>query len=166
MIPAFAALLAVISAVFESERIDAGRDIHHGMLATIRVILVLAFAAMCWLLLSLQWVDLALQLAMSPAVFAIIHRILLNALRRPVLQPWYMSPSNRYDWLWITLAKWRVTGQFIYRERLAWQLTHRSLFFVLQDKDYRKIIEYSGRMAMKAELGITMGLLALRLIIG
>ena len=166
MIPAFAALLAVISAVLESERIDAGRDIHHGLLATVRVVLVLAFAAMCWLLLSLQWVDLGLQLAMSPGVFAIIHRILLNALRRPVLPPWYVSPSNRYDWLWITLAKWRVTGQFIYRERLAWQLTHRSLFFVLQDADYHKVIESAGRTATKVELVITMALLALRLIIG
>ena len=151
MITLFALLLGVVSAVLESDCIEEHRPIRHDLLTVARVLLVGVFAFSAWSLLSLSWLDLGLQLAGAPAAFASAHRFFLNKLRRPEMEPWYVSPSNRYDWLLITWATYRTTGQFVLFERTAWLATHRSRFFVLQDADYRWTIELAGRSAYVVE---------------
>lgn len=154
MITVFAMLLGVVSAVLESDRIEEHRPIRHDLLTAARVILVGVFALSAWSLVSLSWLYLGLQLAGAPAAFALVHRPFLNMLRRPVMEPWYVSPSNRYDWLLITWATYRVTGQFVLLERTAWLATHRSRFFVLQDVDYRRTIKLAGMTAYRVECAV------------
>lgn len=165
MITVFAMLLGVVSAVLESDRIEEHRPIRHNLLTAARVLLVGVFAFSAWSLLSLSWLDLGLQLAGAPAAFALVHRPFLNMLRRPMMEPWYVSPSNRYDWLLITWATYRTTGQFVLFERTAWLATHRSRFFVLQDAQYRRTIELAGSTAYRVELAVLAGTALLRVLL-
>jgi hypothetical protein len=96
------ALAALLSGSIDALLIALNRRIGHGLRLGLRALFALAYIVLlAWLGCALQ-PRLLLMAVGAGALFSLVFRAWLNALR--ALPPTYMSTSNRYDSLWLRAA--------------------------------------------------------------
>ncbi len=151
------ALLAVLEAYIDYRAIIQHKHINHTMEWIQRAVMA---SLVVVLLCSLNLVNLTLTTAIhlvisAPPMFSITHRLVLNKLRDRTY--FYISPSNLYDLMWISLARWintkfkQLDNPFDKTTMVVNRLIHKTDHTDLTS-DYYKDMKLGGHLAYTVEL--------------
>jgi len=150
-------LLALLEAYIDYHAIIRHKYIDHTMEWIQRAIMA---SLIIVLLCSLDLVNLTLPMSVcivisTPPVFSIVHRLVLNKLRDRTY--FYISPSNLYDLIWISLARWintkfkQLDNPFDKTTMVVNRLIHKTDHTDLTS-DYYKDMKLGGHLAYAFEL--------------